>query len=119
MKAFGHSVGDGRWLPDHRTLIVRTYQDNGSQANIYYTAPGGTDTAHPFATTLASQNVAQRPRQMGHSSRIGPTRLGRTKSTSSDFQPAASVSSSRRATHPRRSGRAMGACSTSGISAAS
>ena len=28
MKQFGHSVGDGRWLPDHKTLIVRTYADS-------------------------------------------------------------------------------------------
>lgn len=55
-RAFGHSIGDGRWLPDHRTLLVRTFvEDSGTK--IYYTTPGGTDTAHAFATTRAGHSA--------------------------------------------------------------
>ena len=54
-KAFGHSIGDGRWLPDHRTLVVRTYLEAGSMANLYSTSVGGTQAARPFATTPAAE----------------------------------------------------------------
>jgi serine/threonine-protein kinase len=57
MQSFGHTVGDGHWLPDHRTLLVRTYLDAGSIGNIYYTTVGSTDTAHPVATTPATETA--------------------------------------------------------------
>ena len=42
---FGRSVGDGRWLPDHRTLVVRTYADTRtSSRDIYYLMPGSDTT---------------------------------------------------------------------------
>lgn len=55
----GRSVGDGRWLPDHRTLLVRTYADGAdSSRNIYYTVTGGGDTtARPVATTTADETA--------------------------------------------------------------
>lgn len=58
-KSFGHSVGDGRWLPDHRTLVVRTYADGTSASrDIYYTVPGSLDTtAHPVAATPADETA--------------------------------------------------------------
>ena len=52
---FGHSVGDARWLSDHRTLVVRTYDEGVASTNLYYTAPGTGDVAHPFATTIAEE----------------------------------------------------------------
>jgi serine/threonine-protein kinase len=57
MQSFGHSVGDGRWLPDHSTLLVRTYLDNGGQGNIYYTKTGGADSAHVFVATPAAESA--------------------------------------------------------------
>ncbi|MDP1858278.1 MAG: protein kinase [Gemmatimonadaceae bacterium] len=60
--AFGHSVGDGRWLPDHRTMLVRTYADvRATSRNIFYVLPGSADsTAHPVAATQADE-VAPAP----------------------------------------------------------
>jgi Tol biopolymer transport system component len=55
MKQLGHSLGDGRWLPDHKTLIVRTYQDAGTVGNLYWTVPGGRDSAHAFETSPATK----------------------------------------------------------------
>jgi eukaryotic-like serine/threonine-protein kinase len=48
-RAWGHSIGDGRWLPDHKTLIVRTYADPVG-TNLYTTTDGATD-ARPFAVS--------------------------------------------------------------------
>jgi hypothetical protein len=57
-KAFGHSVGDGRWFPDHKTLMVRTYADPiGS--NLYTTTDGATG-ARPFAVS-ATQKTGPLP----------------------------------------------------------
>jgi serine/threonine-protein kinase len=65
MKQFGHSVGDGRWLPDHETLIVRTYADdpcpqcgNGSSAslaNLYSATAGSRGT--PFIVNSATKVI--------------------------------------------------------------
>ncbi len=57
--AFGRSVGDGRWLPDHRTLLVRTYADGRPPSrNIFYMVTGGTDTtAYPVAATTADETA--------------------------------------------------------------
>jgi len=55
MRQLGHSVGDGRWLPDYKTLIVRTYQDAGALGNLYWTTAGERDTAHAFETSSASK----------------------------------------------------------------
>jgi hypothetical protein len=60
MKQLGHSLGDGRWLPDYKTLIVRTYQDGSTIGNLYWTMAGGRDTAHAFETSSASK-LAPRP----------------------------------------------------------
>lgn len=56
-ETFGHTVGDGRWLPDHRTLIVRTYDDlEPPSRNIYYTVRGASDTSvYGIATTPAEE----------------------------------------------------------------
>jgi Tol biopolymer transport system component len=51
----GHSAGDGRWLPDYKTLIVRTYAERGSISNLYWTTAGGRDTAHAFETSPATK----------------------------------------------------------------
>jgi len=51
---FGHSVGDARWLPDDKTLIVRTYGDRGGLPNLYWTT-AGRDTAHAFETSAATK----------------------------------------------------------------
>ena len=57
-KSLGHSVGDGRWLPDHRTLVVRTYAEGINARDIYYTVPGSLDTtAHPVAATPADETA--------------------------------------------------------------
>ncbi len=52
-KPFGHSVGDGRWFPNHKTLIVRTYADPVG-TNLYTTVDGETD-ARPFAVSPAQK----------------------------------------------------------------
>ena len=52
---FGHSVADGRWLPDHRTLVVRTYDEGSTATNLYYTMSGPSDGAHPIAITTATE----------------------------------------------------------------
>jgi serine/threonine-protein kinase len=52
---FGHTAGDGRWLPDNKTLIVRTYAERGSISNLYWTTAGGRDTAHAFETSPATK----------------------------------------------------------------
>ena len=46
MKQFGHTVADGRWFLDHKTLIVRTYRDQNSLSNLYSTTAGG--PAQPY-----------------------------------------------------------------------
>ena len=52
-------MGDGRWLPDHRTLIVRTYAEGSSQSrDIYYVVTGSDTTAHPVAVTSADETAA-------------------------------------------------------------
>jgi serine/threonine-protein kinase len=51
----GHTAGDGRWLPDHKTLIVRTFAERGSISNLYWIALGGRDTAHAFETSPATK----------------------------------------------------------------
>ena len=56
-RLFGHSIGDGRWLPDHKTLIVRTYLD-GMGTNLYTTTDGV--VARPFAVS-ASQKTGPAP----------------------------------------------------------
>ncbi len=58
MNTLGHSLGDGRWLSDHRTLIVSTYQDAGSSRDIFSIAPGVDSEPHPFATTAANETNA-------------------------------------------------------------
>jgi Tol biopolymer transport system component/tRNA A-37 threonylcarbamoyl transferase component Bud32 len=60
MKQLGHTLGDGRWLPDHRTLLVRTYADGDRPANVYFTTAGSTDNAQPVAVTPAEE-VAPTP----------------------------------------------------------
>ncbi len=67
MKQFGHSVGDGRWLPDHKTLIVRTYLDDvcvkcggaapASLSNLYSATEGG--AGQPFVVNSATKSVAE------------------------------------------------------------
>ena len=52
---FGHTAGDGRWMPDHKTLIVRTFAERGSIANLYWTTAGGRDTAHAFEVSPATK----------------------------------------------------------------
>jgi Tol biopolymer transport system component len=50
---FGHTTGEGRWHPDHRTMFIRTFADDqyGSR-NIYAVTLGGSDsTARPVAVT--------------------------------------------------------------------
>ncbi len=54
-KTFGHSLADARWLPDHRSLVVRTYVDAGSAGNLYSAMVGGGETVRPFATAPASE----------------------------------------------------------------
>lgn len=58
-KSFGNSIGDGRWLPDHRTVIVRTYETGKARSrDMYYVNTGGSDgTAHPVATTSADETA--------------------------------------------------------------
>ena len=53
--AFGHSVGEARWLPDHRTLMVATYGDEPTGRDIYYVTPNVDSTPHPFAVTEGDQ----------------------------------------------------------------
>ena len=57
VKTFGHTIGDGRWLPDHRTLVVRTYADTRGGTNLYYTVPGAGDTAIAVATSNAEETA--------------------------------------------------------------
>ncbi len=54
-EAFGHSVADGRWLPDHRTMVVATYDNEASGRDIYYITPGTDRVAHPFVTMPGDQ----------------------------------------------------------------
>ena len=54
-KTFGHSLGDGRWLPDHRTLVLRTYQDGNLGRNLYAMAPGVDTAPRPIAVTAAEE----------------------------------------------------------------
>ena len=58
--AFGHSIGYGRWLPNHRTLLISTYGDEPTGRDIYYITPGADSVAHPFAVMPGDQ-VAPTP----------------------------------------------------------
>jgi serine/threonine-protein kinase len=62
-RVFGHSIGDGRWLPDHKTLIVRTYADRigttQGGTNLYM-ASEGASVARAFAVS-ASQKTGPAP----------------------------------------------------------
>ena len=53
----GHSVGEGAWLPDHRTLILRTYGEGGPDAsrNIYSMTAGIDSVLHPLAVTSGEE----------------------------------------------------------------
>ena len=55
MAALGHSLADGRWLPDDRTLLVSTYLDAGSR-NIFSIVPGVDSAPHVVAATVANEN---------------------------------------------------------------
>jgi serine/threonine-protein kinase len=61
MKQLGHTLGDGRWLPDHRTLVVRTYAEGDRPANVYSTSAGGADKAQPLAAAPAGELSAPTP----------------------------------------------------------
>jgi Tol biopolymer transport system component len=61
MKQLGHTVGDGRWLPDHRTLVVRTYAEGDRPATVYATSAGGADKAQPLAAAPAEEVSAPTP----------------------------------------------------------
>jgi Tol biopolymer transport system component len=61
MKQLGHTLGDGRWLPDHRTLVVRTYAEGDRPANVYATSAGGADKAQPLAATPAEEVSSPAP----------------------------------------------------------
>ena len=54
-KTFGHTLGDGRWLPDHRTLVLRTYTDGKLGRNIYAMTPGVDTVPRPIAITPAEE----------------------------------------------------------------
>jgi serine/threonine-protein kinase len=58
-RSFGNSVGDGRWLPDHRTLIVRTYagRTTNSRDLFYVTIDGGDTTLNVIAATSAEEHA--------------------------------------------------------------
>ena len=51
--AFGHSVAAGRWMPDHRTLVVATYIDGPAGRQIYAMTPGTDSMARPVTTAGA------------------------------------------------------------------
>ena len=59
-QTFGHSVAEGHWMPDHRTLIVRTYVDSGGSANIFAFTAGTDSVARPIAISPANES-APRP----------------------------------------------------------
>ncbi|HEY3934390.1 MAG TPA: protein kinase [Gemmatimonadales bacterium] len=52
---FRHSIGDARWLPDHRTVLVATYADEPNGRNIYAITPGRDSAARPVATMDGNQ----------------------------------------------------------------
>ena len=58
--ALRHTVAEGRWLPDHRTLIVRTYGDSGKAPDIFAFTLGVDSAGRPVATSPATE-VAPRP----------------------------------------------------------
>ena len=58
--ALRHSVAEGRWLPDHRTLIVRTYGDSGKAPDVFSFTLGVDTAGRPVATSPANE-VAPRP----------------------------------------------------------
>ena len=52
----GHSVGEGAWLPDHRTLILRTYEDGPDASRNIYSMTAGIDSVlHPLAVTSGEE----------------------------------------------------------------
>ena len=56
-QSFRNSVGDGRWLPDHRTLIVRTYAGTSTNSrDLYYVTTGDT-TVNTVAATPADEHT--------------------------------------------------------------
>ncbi len=57
---FGHSVGGGAWLPNHRTMMVATYGDGPTARDIYDITPATDSAPHPFAV-LAGDQVAPTP----------------------------------------------------------
>ncbi|HEY4099326.1 MAG TPA: protein kinase [Gemmatimonadales bacterium] len=52
---FGHSVGDGRWLPDHHALMVSTYGDEATARDIYSIVAGGGAGAVPLVVMPDNQ----------------------------------------------------------------
>ncbi len=60
-KSFKRTVGDGRWLPDHRTLIVRTYAEPGTGRNIYYIHTDGSDTTVAVVAASPGDEMAPAP----------------------------------------------------------
>ena len=54
---FKNTIGDGRWLPDHRSLIVRTYasRQTGTRDIFYYSVDGRDTTTTPIAVSRAQE----------------------------------------------------------------
>jgi Tol biopolymer transport system component len=52
---FKHTVGDGRWLPDHRTLLVRTFANAPDSSRNIYAVTVNDSTVRPIATTPADE----------------------------------------------------------------
>ncbi len=53
--AFGHSIGDARWMPDHRTLLVATYGDEPTGRDIYAVVPGDSSLTRVIAAMQGNQ----------------------------------------------------------------
>jgi Tol biopolymer transport system component len=52
---FKHSVGDGRWLPDHRTLLVRTFANPPDNSRNIYAATVSDSTVRPIVVSAADE----------------------------------------------------------------
>jgi eukaryotic-like serine/threonine-protein kinase len=56
MAQFKHSVSEGHWVGDHRTLLVSTYIEGGLGNNLYSFTPGVDAIARPVAATAANES---------------------------------------------------------------
>jgi serine/threonine-protein kinase len=54
--AFRHSIGDVRWLPDHRTLLAGTYGDEPTGRDLFTVIPGDSTSIQPVAAMRDNQS---------------------------------------------------------------